>query len=82
MKTKTKRVCRGMYEITLDHLRVVITQYDKKEDGFGGWIARAGWCVWTLSDPLPTLAAAKREADGMIADRIEEYKSQSVRTGA
>lgn len=60
---QTKRHCSGSYEVWSGDLAVTI----QRRDDLDGWIAAAQWDRHLYTDPVPTKAAAVREAAAMLA---------------
>jgi hypothetical protein len=65
---KVRRLAPGEYEVTSSDLTVNISRYDWLPSSGPQWVARAAWDQHIVTDPLWTLADAKRQAEFMIGD--------------
>lgn len=61
------RIAPGCYRVRAGDRIVAIDRFSRRECAtFDGWIARAEWDNYLLTDPLPTYRAAKGEAIKML----------------
>lgn len=70
MGIKVTRYAFGGYTVT-DGVRKVDVYHFTKRDGahFNGWIARADWDNYLVTDPMWTKREAVEQARGMLEDR-------------
>ena len=64
--TTTTRIAPGHYEVELHGRTVLIDRFEHLDARYGQWVARAEWDKHTYTDPLFTLAEAKRQAQYML----------------
>lgn len=63
------KICAGCYEAHANGRRVQIAKFEKRDGAtFTGWIARAAWDNYFMTDPLPRYRDARREAERMLVE--------------
>lgn len=73
MKLQSRKICAGLYRVSLGNLEVSVTFFSRAKDGstFTGWVAQSDWDRFLVTDPLQTKRDAMRNAFHMLQEAAQ-----------